>query len=182
MTKDRLLKKIEKKAIIDEKHRWDTRFLQTMGFLVARGFLKTNQKITSLPNIRVNIENALWAGKNVEPRILEVLPAAILRFPRNFDVDINNYPEIVRAIKKIKLNVDLEEDELYGIPLKKMVPWVNLPLPDRRTKPYDERKEMKTFRFKRSTITLLKSIASHKGISETEVVENLINFSKSNLK
>jgi len=53
-----------------------------MGFLVAKGFLYTNKKIPLNPNEHINLKDAIWAGRFVEPRILEVLPAAYERFKK----------------------------------------------------------------------------------------------------
>ena len=58
-----------------------------MGFLVAKGFLYTNKKIPLNPNQHINLNDAVWAGLFIEPRILEVLPAAYERFKKHFSVD-----------------------------------------------------------------------------------------------
>ena len=47
-----------------------------MGFLVRKGFLHTNKTIPLNPNDHIDLSDAVWAGRVVEPRILEVLPAA----------------------------------------------------------------------------------------------------------
>lgn len=91
MSRSVLIKKIKQRAEDDKLKRKDIRFLKTMGFLVSKGFLKVNYNIPNLPNMRLHIEDAIWAGKNIEPRILEVLPAAVLRLK----------PNIVRLIKRL---------------------------------------------------------------------------------
>ncbi len=77
MKKEEILKRIVAKAKVDAKMRKEPRFLKVMGFLVAKGFLDVNYPVPRLPNQRLLLEDAIWAGKNVEPRILEVLPAAL---------------------------------------------------------------------------------------------------------
>ena len=63
----------------------DSRFLKTMGFLVAKNLLKTNREdIQPRARVKLAIKDVLWAGNNVEPRILEVLPAALIHFPKTF--------------------------------------------------------------------------------------------------
>ena len=69
--------------IAQQEHTQDRRFRESMGFLVAKGFLKTNFPVPLLPNKRLRLEDVLWAGTHVEPRILEVLPAAVLRLEQH---------------------------------------------------------------------------------------------------
>ena len=83
LNKKALIKKISKLAQEDKKRRLDPRYLKVMGFLVAKGFLYTNKKIPLNPNEHINLEDAIWAGRFVEPRILEVLPAAYERFKKH---------------------------------------------------------------------------------------------------
>ncbi|CAB1076551.1 hypothetical protein JY97_09665 [Alkalispirochaeta odontotermitis] len=84
MTDKDLIKKIKQIAQRDMRHRLDPRFLKVMGFLVAKGFLHTNKKIPLNPNEHIDLKEAVWAGHVVEPRILEVLPAAYERFKKHF--------------------------------------------------------------------------------------------------
>jgi len=76
VNKKDFIKKIKKLAQQDEKRRLDPRYLKVMGFLAAKGFLYINKKILLNPNGHINLTDAIWAGRFVEPRILEVLPAA----------------------------------------------------------------------------------------------------------
>ena len=80
MNKRAFIKKIKEIAQQDKRRRLDSRYLKVMGFLVAKGFLYTNKKIHLNPNGHINLTDAIWAGRYVEPRILEVLPAAYERF------------------------------------------------------------------------------------------------------
>jgi hypothetical protein len=76
LNKKALIEKINKLAQQDKNRRLDPKYLKVMGFLVAKGFLYTDKKIPLNPNEHINLEDAIWAGRFVEPRILEVLPAA----------------------------------------------------------------------------------------------------------
>ena len=62
MKKKKLIDKILQGAKQDEQLRLDPRYLETMGFLTAKGFLKTNQNIIARPNKRIAIHDAIWAG------------------------------------------------------------------------------------------------------------------------
>lgn len=173
MNKKQLIQKIKANAKKDEKNRNDPRYLQVMGFLISKGFLRTNQDIIQLPKRHINIDDAIWAGKTVEPRILEVLPAAVLRLPRYFDFDPEKHSYLKTVTDQLKAYKPLAID-FYGIPFKNMKVWINFPLLDGRIKPLEEKRALKTFRFKPDTILCLKNLAKQEGASETEIIENLL--------
>lgn len=173
MKKESLIRKITIAAKRDQKRRQDQRYLETMGFLVAKGFLRTNQEVVLLPNKRVAIADAVWAGMNVEPRILEVLPAAVLRLPRHFDLNVTIHPELFATLERLKKG---EEGgvPLWGVPYDKIKAWVKLSLPDGRVKDFGEKKISKTFRLKPDVARKLKEFAKRLGCTETEVVERAV--------
>ncbi len=168
-----LLKEIRAKAKEDEKKRRDRRFLDTMGFLVAKGFLQTNFDVLWAPNKRVQIDDAIWAGKNVEPRILEVLPAAVLRLGRHFDLDPERHGDLARVVARLRRGEE-QGDAFYGMPYDKMKQWVELPLRDRRVKPLTKKKVVKTFRLDPAAVKCLKNLANDKQCTETEALERLL--------
>jgi hypothetical protein len=167
------IKKIKKLAQEDEKQRQDPRYLKIMGFLAAKGFLYINKKILLNPNGHINLTDAIWAGRFVEPRILEVLPAAYERFKRHFSGDAETVEKLEQIIDCIKQKSD-HKIEFYGISIEKMKPWFFIRLRDRRSKSLDERKVSKTFRFKPETVDILKNLKDQTGQSETAILENLI--------
>ena len=57
MNKEALVKKISKLAQQDNKQRTDPRYLKVMGFLVAKGFLYTNENIPRFSNEHVNLKD-----------------------------------------------------------------------------------------------------------------------------
>jgi len=173
MNKEALIKKIKEKARQDEKKRLDRRFLDTIGFLVAKGFLRTNFEVCLLPNKRLHIEDAIWAGQNVEPRILEVLPAAVLRLGKHFDLDTTNDGELTRVVEQLR-KCEEKGENFYGIPYEKVKVWAELPLRDKRVKPATRKKVLKTFRLDPLALERLKKVAKEKKCSETEVLENLL--------
>ncbi len=173
MNKRDFIKKIKKLAQQDEKRRQDPRYLKVMGFLAAKGFLYTNKKIPLNPNGYTNLTDAIWAGRFVEPRILEVLPAAYERFKRHFSGDAETVEKLEQIIDHIKQKSD-HKIEFYGIPIEKLKPWFFIRLRDGRSKSLDERKVSKTFRFKPETIDILTNLKDQTGQSETAILENLI--------
>jgi len=172
MNRADVLKRIAEKAKKDKKFRQDPRYLQAMGFLVAKGFLRTNQAIPLLPNQRLRLTDAIWAGKNVEPRILEVLPAAVLRLPNHFDLNQFEHPDLFAAIEALREKK--KGQPLWGIPLKKYKVWVELILPDKRMKPLNEKKVVKTFRLSPKSIEVLKKRSKEWGCSKTDALEKIL--------
>jgi antitoxin component of RelBE/YafQ-DinJ toxin-antitoxin module len=173
VNKRAFIKKIKEIAQQDKRRRLDSRYLKVMGFLVAKGFLYTNKKIPLNPNEHINLKEAIWAGRFVEPRILEVLPAAYERFKKHFSGDadtIKKFGQIIDAVKQ-KNNHKIE---YYGITIEKIMPWFFIQLRDKRSKPFDKRKVSKTFRFKPETVAILRSLKEQSGQSETEILEELI--------
>lgn len=171
MNKGEILQRAQEKAKKIKRQRKDPRFQKTMGFLVAKGFLYTNEDIVLQPNAHIKIADAVWAGKNVEPRILEVLPAAVIRLGKHFDGDTTEDIELKQAIKNL---LDNNKGTFYRIDLEKIKPWLNLKLKDGRTKKNDEKKVMKSFRLKPSTIHALVRIKKQIGKSESEIIEMLV--------
>jgi len=173
LNKKTLIKKINKLAQQDKKRRLDPRYLKVMGFLVAKGFLYTNKKIPLTPNEHIDLTDAIWAGCFVEPRILEVLPAAYERFKKHFSGDADTIEKLEKIIEGIKQKNN-HKIEFYGISIEKIMPWFFIRLRDKRSKSLDKRKVSKTFRFKPETVDYLKSLKEQSGKSETEILEKLI--------
>lgn len=170
MKQDELLRKIKQKAKQDARHRRDPRFLRVLGFLVAKGFLKTNLNVHPTPNQRVKIADAIWAGRNVEPRILEVLPAAVLRLGKHFDFECLKDRELARVVHQLR---DRKEtgDGFNGIPYEKIRVWADFPLKDGRVKASNEKKITKTFRLSPQAISQIKELAKKFNCSDTEALE-----------
>jgi hypothetical protein len=173
MNKEAVLEKIDKLAQQDKYQRLDPRYLKVMGFLVAKGFLYTNKRIPLNPNAHLNLKDAIWAGRHVEPRILEVLPAAYERFGRHFAGDPETIEKLEQIIDRIKQKEDHNID-FYGIPIEKVKPWFFIRLRDGRSKTLANRKVSKSYRFKPETTKKLKKLKDQTGQTETEFLENLI--------
>lgn len=171
--KDALVLQIKRKAMQDKRNRRDRRFLDTLGFLVAKGLLKTNLDVPLQPNRRLHIDDAVWAGRNIEPRILEVLPAAVLRLPRHFDFDAAKHKELAAVLEQLRKGMETG-DEFLGMPYAKVRAWINFPLRDRRVKPLAEKKVVRTYRLHPAVVARLKAIAKELACTETEALEKTI--------
>lgn len=109
----------------------------------------------------------------MEPRILEVLPAAVLHLRAHFDFDAERFPELAVVLDALKKCAP-EGPDLFGVPYAKMRVWANFPLPDRRVKLVSEKKVPRTFRLRPDVIAALKERAREAGCSETELLEKKI--------
>ncbi len=139
--------------------------LSGLGFLIAPG-------IKPLPTSKVELEEAIAIGKAVEPRILEVLPAAVLSFPKSFlhiEKSPENFKEVVSALKCGKAGPDFE-----GVSFKKLREAANRPTKNGRRKLLAERRIPKTFRFSPEVIDAMKEQARRRGSDYTTYIEMLI--------
>lgn len=173
MSKQSLLRRIAARSKITANYRRDPRFLNVMGFLVTKGLLGINASIPELPNKRLTIDDAIWAGVNVEPRILEVLPAAVIRFPRNFDLDPDRHPELTKTINDLRRH-QTQGTDFLGIPYAKVRVWLDFPLKDGRLKLPSEKKVTKSFRLTPKAIARLRALAQESSRTETAVLEDRI--------
>ncbi len=139
MKKTEFLKKIKAKEEQNKLNRKDARFTKAIAFLKAKGLLDTNLPIRPVTGMKMQLNDVIWAGKNVDPRIFEVLPAAILHYRRNF-LGAEKLPkDLEQVLKAIRNNADLGP-AFEGVPFEKMKHWANTRLKDKRTKPANEKK------------------------------------------
>ena len=119
-----------------------------MGKFVAAKLLEHN-KVTAYRG-PIDLEDVLWVG-NIEPRVLELLPAILLRRPRlirvtgEIPVDLRS---VVGALKK-----GMATQNFRGVDAEQYVPWVKL-IGRKQSPP----SVLKTFRFQHADIEKLKSL------------------------
>ncbi|OFZ30437.1 MAG: hypothetical protein A2622_08515 [Bdellovibrionales bacterium RIFCSPHIGHO2_01_FULL_40_29] len=174
MNNKNLIEQIKKAALLDDKKRKDIRYKKAMAFLVKKGFLKTNINFEPYFQARVWVKDLIWAGQNVEPRILEVLPAAVLRLPKAFNHD-NTKEELL--LKQVLIDLREEKEngsDFLNMPYKKIKVWMNISLNDRRTKTLDNKKLMKTFRLTPQTIRKIELLKKKSGLSDAAIIEGLV--------
>jgi hypothetical protein len=146
-----------------------TALRKTLGFLISKGLLH-NDDIDAEPAAVLDVSEAINCALNYEPRILEVLPSAVLRFPASF-TGIDKAPEKFNAVlRALKANADVGP-ELAGIPFSTIKRWANFTLPDKRTKPVSERRVMKSVRLHPSTIAEIKRRANDLNTTESDVID-----------
>jgi len=174
MKTNEFLKKIRAKAERNKLNREDLRFKKTIALLKGKGLLDTNLPIAAATGMKLQLRDALWAGKHVEPRILEVLPAAIMHYRRNF-LGTDQMPEgLGQVIKAIQANADTGPD-FEGIPFEKMKHWANIKLRDGRTKPVNEQKVAKFLKLPQKHINKIQQlVAAGKYKDQTSAIEDAI--------
>lgn len=145
---------------------------RVLGFLVAKGFLIV-PLVLPKPQVKLKIEDVLWVGQHVEPRVLEVLPAALIHYPSSFR-NMSKLPqellEVVRALKAMK-----EDGPNYGeITYRQFKQATQIPLPDKRIVALADRKIARTYRLKPAIAARIKHEAAIHGLSEGVFIERLV--------
>ena len=155
-----------------EQKLYDERSRRVLGFLVAKGLL-INPLYDRMPSAKFSLDELMWVAKNVEPRVIEVLPAVILHFRSVWSKKPllpDNLRVIVAAIKEGRSS----GPDFGFIKYKDMFRWANLQLNDKRTKPSRMLKKLKTFKLSKEAINSLSKISKRNNESETDTIERLI--------
>jgi hypothetical protein len=132
-----------------------------MGRFVRDGLLVTNHEF---PEHRepLGVPDVLWAG-GVEPRLLELLPALIVKRPSMF-VSTDDLPADLEGVVE-SLKRDLVPSDFRGIPGADVHRWLRR-VGHRGKAP----SRLKAFRFKPADQRLLEQLSEKLGVSETEVI------------
>ncbi len=155
-----------------ERRRRDPRYRRVMGRFVAAGLLSTNDRTTP-HRAAVSVTDALWAGE-LEPRILELLPALLFKKPAFF-ADKAALPEdlanVVRALRRGEVPA-----EFRGIPGADLARW--LPRLGRSgTVP----SRLRSFRFSADDSRLLVQLSRELGTTEVAVLRRALRELGANL-
>lgn len=110
---------IERQKRIEAKRK-DPRYQRVAGRLAREKLLLTQDVAPA--NTHPTVEEALWAGEEVEPRILELLPAILLRRPRLFMQARTLPDDLVQVVRELKRGHP--ETVFRGIPPQKYAYWV----------------------------------------------------------
>lgn len=150
----------KRRARADARARRDERYLAAMGTFVHAGLLSTNADLEPVPG-PVLLSHVLWAGR-VEPRLLELLPAVLVKRPSVVSVD--EMPHDLEGVVWSLRHNEVPED-FRGIPGKKVAAWV--PRVGHRNKLPTV---LKSFRLRAEDVELLRELARARGVSETQVI------------
>ena len=144
---------------------------KVLGFLVAKGLL-----IGDFPangSVKLTVKDFLHTAEEVEPRVLAVLPAALIHFPKAFS-DRNRLPRELDSIIEAILSDADKGPNLFHVSFTELKRWANSTLKDKRTKPVKERKTRKTYRFSPEVVAKVEKGAVKKNVTETALLENLV--------
>lgn len=166
MTQRDAILELQRKAQRKQKRmarlRRDPRYLAAIGAFVHARLLSTNANIEPKKG-PVALGDVLWAGK-IEPRLLELLPAVMLKKPsliRDEDCMIpRDLGEVVEHLRRNETPPDFR-----GIPGEKLQEWV--PRVGHKGKLPTQ---LKAFRFRKEDIDLLEELAADHELTETDVV------------
>jgi len=103
------------------KRRSDRRFLRAVGKLMAAGLLQASFAGAKHYRGPVRLADALWAGE-VEQRILELLPAVVVKLPKLFVLPDELPDDLVRTVRAIRLGRD--HPQFRGVDPAGYLPWV----------------------------------------------------------
>jgi hypothetical protein len=139
----------------------DPRYKRVVGRYVAAGLLTTTLDVA--PYRRpVEVDDVLWAG-SLEPRILELLPALIVKRPALF-VGVARLPDdLAAAVRALRMN--REPGEFRGISGAALLRW--LPSVGQRGKLPSR---LKSFRLQPDDLALLERLSHTLGLTQTNVV------------
>ncbi len=151
----------------------DIRTQRVLGFLVAKGLLVASW-VTPKPMAKIRVPDALWVAEHVEPRVFEVLPAALIRFPATF-IQKEDLPDDLKQMTEQLVGGIPMKEEVRGIPFHRFRRWTEANLPDGRTKAFSQQKRTtKSFRLPKHIALAIAQGAKKKGISESAYVEHLV--------
>ena len=143
--------------------RKDPRYSKVIGRLRKEGLIDAN---VPKNNRKFYLEEALWVGENIEPRVIELLPAIVLKKPSLFV--IKDFPQpLAEAANKLKRGAN--KLEYRGIPLRRCEQWI--PFVGRKGKLPSA---MKSFRFQKEDLDLLRELSSKFSESETKVIRKAL--------
>ena len=143
------------------RRRADVRYRRVMGRLIGARLLTSNEALPSYGG-PVSVRDALWAGE-VEPRILELLPALLVKCPSMFTHGDALPEDLATAVGSLRQS--REPQEFRGIPGRSLLQW--LPRVGRRGKLPSR---LKSFRLQAGDVELLDRLSAELRISQTAVL------------
>jgi len=149
----------------DRRVRKDPRYLRVIGRYVAAGLLEANHPVIEHAE-PITVDDVLYVGR-LEPRVLELLPAAMIKTPRMFTIP-KTLPADLKAVVN-SLRQSKEPADFRGIKGAKLLSWLSRigrknKLPSR----------LKSFRLQADEQRLLERISQKLELSETDVVRKAL--------
>lgn len=148
-----------------QRQRRDPRYRRVLGRFVAAGLLSTSEP-TKPHRGAIRVTDALWAGE-VEPRILELVPALLIKKPSFFE-DRAQLPqdlaEVVRLLRRAEIPT-----EFRGIPGADLARWL-----PRLGRSGSVPSRLRCFRFSAEESRLLSELSRALGTTEVAVLRRAL--------
>jgi hypothetical protein len=158
---DDLRTRARRRLLALERRAKDPRFERVLGRFVREGLLVVNHDVREHTE-SLRIDDVLWAG-TVEPRLLELLPALMVKRPSMF-VRVASLPvDLGQAVEALQR--DREPLEFRGIAGKDVHRWLR-----RVGQKGKAPSRLKSFRFTPDDQRLLQHLVQELGLSETDVL------------
>ena len=143
----------------------DPRYRRAVGRFVLDGLLVPNHEVVPFEG-PLQIDDVLWSGR-VEPRLLELLPALLLKRPSMFVQPVPLPDDLARVLRALRSQ--RTPPAFRGIPGSDLERWV--PRIGRKGKLPSR---LKSFRFTAEDQRLLRSLAKNLEVSETEIIRRAL--------
>lgn len=140
--------------------RRDPRYCGVLGAFVHAKLITTNVDVEPRKG-PIALKDVLWAGR-LEPRLLELLPAVMIKKPSMVEFDRIPH-DLARVLDQLRHN-EIPPD-FRGIPGVKLLEWI--PRVGQKGKLPTQ---LKAFRLRKEDVDLLQEIAAARGLTETDVV------------
>jgi hypothetical protein len=154
-----------RRAGINARRRADPRFKRVMGRYVQAGLLQTNEPFAPYRK-PLRVADVLWAGE-VEPRMLELLPALLIKKPALF-IDAQDIPaDLELAVRALRRN--RVPEPFRGVDGAALLKW--LPLVGHKHKVPSQ---LKAFRMQKDDLELLERLQRQLGGTQTMVLRRAL--------
>lgn len=161
MDTQELRARASKRLAVLKRKRRDPRYQRVLGRFTQAGLLSVTDAFE--PNREaLRVADVLWAGE-VEPRILEILPALIVKRPALFTSIRDLPPDLAEAVTALRRNE--APPDFRGLPGADIARWV--PLVGHKNK---RPSQLRSFRLQADDVELLDELSAGLGISQTDAV------------
>lgn len=165
MKLEQVKKRAKLKAALVARKKQDPRYKEVLGRLRQEGFIFAPQ--IAATRSHPTIDDALWVGE-IEPRVLELLPAIILRRKKIF-LPVRELPEDLKAaingLRRANASVVFR-----GVPPEKYAAW------EAKVRKRGSKKlaQAKQFRFQEEDLKYLAKLKKHWALNETDVLRRAL--------
>ncbi len=161
ISKEELQRRAKRRAARIRQRRKDPRFLRVLGRFVDDGLLFVNEEVEPFRG-RLAIADVLWAGE-LEPRLLELLPALLVKRPGMFEMTSELPEDLERVVAELRRG--RVPGTFREIPGSDVHRWLL-----RVGRPGKVPALLKSFRFTPEDLRLLEHLAEKLSLSQTDVI------------